>query len=274
MEVTRFAPSPNGPLHLGHALSAIVAHDLAAARGGRFVLRIEDLDPQRSRAEYAAQARADLAWLGLVWHEVAPQSTRHAAYAAAAARLRDDGLLYPCTCTRSAIAAAATASGPEGPIYPGTCKGRLAVPAGAVAWRLDMAEALRRAGPLTWEDELAGEQIADPALFGDVVLVPKQAPAAYHLAVVMDDAADAVTCVTRGRDLFLASHVHRLLQALLELPVPRWHHHALVLDRDGAKLAKTRGSPSLAARRAAGEDGAALATALRQGQLKAGHSLG
>lgn len=273
MEVTRFAPSPNGPLHLGHALSAIVAHDLAAARGGRFVLRIEDLDPVRSRAEYPAQARADLAWLGLGWHEVAPQSARHAAYAAAAARLRDEGLLYPCACSRSEIAAAATASGPEGPIYPGSCKGRALAPEAPVAWRLDVAEAMRRTGPLTWHDELAGEQDADPALFGDVVLVPKEAPAAYHLAVVLDDAADGVTCVTRGADLFAASHVHRLLQALLDLPVPRWHHHPLVLGPDGDKLAKTRGSPSLAARRAAGEDGTALAQRLRKGDLPAGFSL-
>lgn len=274
MIVTRFAPSPNGSLHLGHAFSAIVAHDLAAARGGRFVLRIEDIDGARSRPELADEFRADLAWLGLEWDEVAPQSARLASYAAAAEHLRGEGLLYPCTCTRAEIAAAARKVGPEGPVYPGTCKGRVVDPGEPAAWRLDVARALARTGPLEWIDELAGPQAADPASLGDVVLVRKHEPASYHLAATLDDAADGVTLVTRGRDLFAASHVHRLLQALLGLPVPVWHHHPLLLDPSGGKLAKRRNSPSLADRRRAGEDGAALAAALRAHRFPAGISLG
>lgn len=275
MEVTRFAPSPNGSLHLGHAWSAIQAHDLAHARGGRFLLRIEDIDGERSRADLAAQFRADLAWLGLTWDEVPPQSGRVASYLAAAQRLRAMDLLYPCSCTRTDIAAAARTTGPDGPVYPGTCRTRAVDTAQPVAWRLDMAKAAALAGPLTWVDELAGEQQARPQLLGDVVLVRKDAstPASYHLAATLDDAADGVTLVTRGMDLFAATHVHRLLQALLHLPVPRWHHHALLLDTDQRKLAKRRGSPSLADRRLAGEDGLALAKALREQRFPAGITL-
>jgi glutamyl-Q tRNA(Asp) synthetase len=274
--VTRFAPSPNGPLHLGHAYSAIVSFDLAQARGGRFLLRIEDIDGVRSRLELAREFRADLAWLGLAWEEVPAQSTRLAAYEAAAERLRAMGLLYPCRCTRMEIREAASAKGPDGPVYPGTCRGASFAPGEAVAWRLDVAEALRRTGPLTWFDERAGEQIARPDLHGDVVLVRKEAetPASYHLAVTLDDAADQVTLVTRGMDLFPATHVHCLLQALLGLSVPTWHHHPLLLDETGRKLAKRRGSPSLAERREAGEDGRALADALRAGRFPAGITLG
>src|SRR5690349_13571342 len=201
METTRFAPSPNGPLHLGHAYSAIVAHDLARERGGRFLLRIEDIDGTRSRSELAAEFRADLAWLELQWTEVAAQSARLARYEEAAESLRTMGLLYPCSCTRAEIAAAARKRGPEGPVYPGTCRGRSADPAEA-AWRLDVGRALRLTGPLSWEDEVAGPQEARPELLGDVVLMRKDAPASYHLAVTLDDAADGVTLVTRGRDLF------------------------------------------------------------------------
>ncbi len=275
MVVTRFAPSPNGPLHLGHAFSAIVAHDLAHERGGRFILRIEDIDGARSRPELADEFRADLAWLGLEWDEVPPQSARLASYAAAAERLREMGLLYPCRCTRGEIARAARSVGPDGPIYPGTCRGAAIAPGEPVAWRLDVAEALRRTGPLSWTDERAGEQEARPELAGDVVLVRKDAetPASYHLAATLDDAADGVTLVTRGMDLFAASHVHRLLQALLGLPVPVWHHHRLLLDGEGKKLAKQRGSPALADRRRSGEDGRALADELRNGRLPAGIGL-
>ena len=275
MTVTRFAPSPNGPLHLGHAFSAIVAHDLAAERGGRFLLRIEDIDGARSRPELPEEFRADLAWLGLEWEEVAPQSARTATYEAAARTLGEMGLLYPCRCTRAEIASTASAKGPDGPVYPGTCRGADVDTAGPVAWRLDVAEAMRRTGPLSWTDEAHGEQTARPDLAGDVVLVRKDAetPASYHLAATLDDAADGVTLVTRGMDLFAASHVHRLLQARLGLPVPVWHHHPLLLDSDGTKLAKRRGSPSLADRRKAGEDGRALANALRAGRLPAGVSL-
>jgi len=274
--VTRFAPSPNGPLHLGHAYSAIVAHDLAKARGGRFLLRIEDIDGVRSRPELADEFRADLAWLGLEWDEVPAQSTRLATYAAAAERLRGEGLLYPCRCTRAEIARAATTKGPDGPVYPGTCKAAGFAPEEDVSWRLDVGEALRRTGPLTWFDECAGEQVARPDLSGDVVLVRKDAetPASYHLAATLDDAADGVTLVTRGMDLFAATHLHRLLQALLGLSVPTWHHHPLLLDETGTKLAKRRGSPSLADRRRAREDGRALADSLRKGRFPAGITLG
>jgi len=276
MTVTRFAPSPNGPLHLGHAFSAIAAHDLAKERGGRFLLRIEDIDGARSRLELAAEFRADLAWLGLEWDEVPAQSTRVTAYAAAAERLRAEDLLYPCRCTRAEIAAAAATVGPDGPVYAGTCRGRDVDASGEVAWRLDIAEALRRTGPLEWTDERKGVQFARPELGGDPVLVRKDAetPASYYLAVTIDDAADGVSLVTRGMDLFAATHVHRLLQALLGLPVPAWHHHALLLDAEGKKLAKRRGSPSLADRRLAGEDGRALADSLRAGRLPAGITFG
>ena len=271
---TRFAPSPNGPLHLGHAYAAIVAHDLSRAGGGAFLLRIEDIDGARSRPELADAFRADLRWLGLDWDEDITQSHRLAAYAAAGDRLRAMGLLYPCRCTRAEIAAEATSRGPDGPIYPGTCRDRPVDPAGAaVAWRLDMARAMARAGPLTWEDARAGAQAARPDLFGDVVILRKEAPASYHLAATLDDATDEVTLVTRGMDLFAATHIHRLLQALLDLPVPRWHHHALLVESDGRKLAKRRGSPSLADRRRAGEDGLALAEALRRHDFPAGISL-
>ena len=277
MTITRFAPSPNGHLHLGHAYAAVVAHDVARdgadGAGGRCLLRIEDIDGARSRAELAAEFRADLAWLGLEFAEVPAQSTRLATYAAAAERLRAMGLLYPCACTRAQIAAAATASGPDGPLYPGTCRDRRVDPAGPVAWRIDMARAIAQAGPLEWIDARAGPQRATPEIFGDAVLVRKDAPASYHLAATLDDAADGVTCVTRGQDLFAASHLHRLLQALLGLPVPLWHHHPLLVGTDGGKLAKRRGSPGLAERRAAGEDGRALADTLRAQRFPAGITL-
>lgn len=274
---TRFAPSPNGLLHLGHAYAAIVAHDLARApnggAGGEFLLRIEDIDAARSRPELAEAMIEDLRWLGLHWDgPVVWQSTRLGSYGAAADRLRAMGLLYPCRCTRADIAAAATDHGPDGLIYPGTCRGRDVDPAGA-AWRLDMARAVEIAGPLVWEDELAGPQHATPEIFGDIVLLRKEAPASYHLAATLDDAADGITLVTRGADLFAASHVHRLLQALLDLPVPRWHHHGLIVEGDGRKLAKRRGSPSLADMRRDGADGRALADALRHALLPAGLSL-
>jgi glutamyl-Q tRNA(Asp) synthetase len=268
--VTRFAPSPNGRLHLGHALSAIVAHDLAKAAGGRFLLRIEDIDGPRSRPELADEFRRDLEWLGLEWEEVPAQSTRLASYADAAEALKARGLLYPCTCTRKEIEAAGAREGSDGLIYPGICKRRPPDPAGPAAWRLDAAKALAGTGPLIWEDALAGPQPVDLSGLGDVVLVRKDLPASYHLAVTLDDAADGVTLVTRGADLFAASHVHRTLQALLGLPVPRWHHHRLLLDPDGQKLAKRRGSPALAERREGGEDGRMLAAQLRLQHFRLG----
>jgi glutamyl-Q tRNA(Asp) synthetase len=268
--VTRFAPSPNGRLHLGHALSAIIAHDLAKDSGGRFLLRIEDIDRPRSRPELAEEFHRDLAWLGLEWEEVPAQSTRLASYAAAADALKARGLIYPCTCTRSAIEAAGAVEGRDGLIYPGICKGTRPDPARPAAWRLDADKALAVTGPLVWDDDVAGPQAVDFSGLGDVVLVRKDLPASYHLAVTLDDAADGVTLVTRGADLFAASHVHRTLQALLDLPVPRWHHHPLLLDETGEKLAKRRGSPSLAQRREAGEDGRMLAQQLRLQQLSLG----
>jgi glutamyl-Q tRNA(Asp) synthetase len=273
---TRFAPSPNGSLHLGHAYAAIVAHDLAQESDGEFLLRIEDIDGPRSRPELAEEFREDLAWLGLGWEEVPAQSKRILIYEDAAQRLKAMGLLYRCTCTRTEIAEAARHVGPEGPIYPGTCKAGHTNPERSHSWRLDVERALERTGPLFWEDALAGEQRADPLLLGDVVLVRKDAdtPASYHLAVTLDDAADGVTLVTRGHDLFLATHIHRLLQSLLDLPVPHWHHHSLLLDESGQKLAKRRGSASLADRRRAGEDGLELAHALRNSTFPAGISLG
>ncbi len=268
--VTRFAPSPNGRLHLGHALSAIVAHDLAKAAGGRFLLRIEDIDGPRSRPELADEFRRDLEWLGLEWEEVPAQSTRLASYAAADETLKARGLLYPCTCTRKEIEAAGAVEGSDGLIYPGTCKHRPPDPARPAAWRLDADKALAETGPLVWEDALAGAQAVDLSGLGDVVLVRKDLPASYHLAVTLDDAADGVTLVTRGADLFAASHVHRTLQALLGLPVPRWHHHPLLLGEDGEKLAKRRGSPALAERREGGEDGRMLAAQLRLQHFRLG----
>lgn len=276
MIVTRFAPSPNGMLHLGHAYSAIVAHDLAKAAGGKFLLRIEDIDGPRSKPELADVFRADLAWLGLEWTEVAAQSLRLEQYQRFAEDIlrKKDGVLYPCVCTRAEILAAATKTGPDGPVYPGTCRHRNIDPNRRdTALRLDVARAMQITGPLRWKDQLAGEQIATPEIFGDVVLVRKDAPASYHLAATIDDASDGVSLVTRGHDLFRATHIHRLLQALLNLPVPVWHHHDLLLDESGSKLAKRRGSASLSDLRAAGEDGQALAQMLRSGNLPAGISL-
>lgn len=267
-------PSPNGLLHLGHAYAALVAHDRARESGGEPLLRIEDIDGARSRPELAEAIRADLAWLGLSFREVAPQSARIASYREALDRLQAMGLVYRCRCTRAEIAAAASEAGPDGPVYPGTCRG-IAIPANEpAAWRLDMAQAIERTGPLAWCDEIAGTQVARPGLFGDVVLWRKDAPASYHLAATLDDAADHIAVVARGADLFAATHVHRLLQALLDLPVPVWHHHRLLVEPDGRKLAKRRGSPALSDLRSAGVDGRALADDLRSGRFPAGISLG
>ena len=272
--VTRFAPSPTGRLHLGHAVSAIRAHDLARAGGGAFLLRIEDIDAARSRVEHVQMILADLAWLGLSWDgPVLFQSQRLALYAQALARLRTSELVYPCFCTRAEIAASASApQGDAAPVYPGTCRnidsrGRMAEPH---CWRIDMAKAVAQAGPLTWRDARAGEVDATPQAQGDVVLARKDAPSSYHLAVTVDDAAQGVTDVVRGQDLFAATHIHRLLQALLALPTPRYHHHPLLIGADGQRLAKRHGAPSLAAMREAGVDGLALAAEIRAGRLPKG----
>jgi len=281
--VTRFAPSPTGRLHLGHACAAIRAHDHARAHGGAFLLRIEDIDETRSREEHVAGIVEDLGWLGLTWDgPVVRQSTRLALYEAALAWLRAQGLLFPCFCTRADIAASASAPhhGPDGLVYPGTCRQldpavvRARIDGGEPhAWRLAMDAAVARAGALTWIDVEAGRQNADPLAFGDVVLARKDAPASYHLAVTVDDAAQGVTDVVRGRDLMRATDIHRLLQALLALPTPTYRHHALLTGPDGERLAKRHGAPALADLRAAGEDGAALAAALRAGRLPIGFAV-
>ena len=268
--VTRFAPSPTGRLHLGHAVSAIRAHDFARERGGRFLLRIEDIDGTRSRPEFVGGILEDLAWLELRWDSLVFQSERLATYAAALETLKARGLVYPCVCTRAEIAASASApQGDAGPVYPGICRRlsaeEIAARTGPCCWRLDMAKAVDETGALCWHDATAGWVVADPLAQGDVVLARKDAPASYHLAVTLDDAAQGVTDVVRGVDLFAATDVHRVLQALLGLPVPAYHHHPLVLDAAGRRLAKRDGAPSLAELRAAGETGPALAARLRAG---------
>lgn len=273
MTVTRFAPSPNGPLHLGHAFSAICAHDLAREAGGRFLLRIEDIDGARTQPHLSDAFRRDLEWLGLEWEDVPAQSTRLASYEAAAQKLREQGFLYPCQCTRADIEAAGAKQGAMGTVYPGTCRDLGVNPDGPVQWRLDVARALEATGPLEWRDTHYGVQNARFNALGDPVLLRREEPASYHLAVTLDDAADGVTLVTRGADLFPASHIHRLVQALLQLPVPLWHHHGLLMDESGQKLAKRRGSPSLSDRRAQGEDGRLLCAQLRLRRLPSGISL-
>ena len=263
--VTRFAPSPTGRLHLGHAYAALFAAAAARRAGGRFLLRIEDIDATRCRPEHETGIVEDLGWLGLAWETpVLRQSARMAVYREALATLDAQRVLYPCFCTRRDIAAevarsAAAPHGPEGALYPGTCRALSAatrearIAAGTpYALRLDVARALARSGRLAWHDALAGEIEADPGSLGDVVLARKETPTSYHLAVTVDDAAQGVTLVTRGADLFAATHVHRLLQALLGLPTPRWHHHELLRDEGGARLAKRAGAPTLASLREEG----------------------
>jgi glutamyl-Q tRNA(Asp) synthetase len=278
--VTRFAPSPTGRLHLGHAYSALLAHDFARARGGAFLLRIEDIDPGRARPLFVDGILEDMLWLGLGWDgEMLYQSERLDLYMAALDDLKARGLVYPCFCTRAEIAAeiAASASaphGPDGPVYPGTCRGLANPDFGRPhAWRLDVAKAAALAGPLDWTDH--GREVeAEPAMFGDVVLARKDAPASYHLAVTIDDAAQGVTDIVRGRDLFAATHVHRLLQALLDLPTPSYRHHALLTDAEGRRLAKRDGAPAIADLRSAGADPRLLVEALRRGEMPAGYSRG
>lgn len=271
--VLRFAPSPNGALHLGHALSALTGYEMAQRLGGRFLVRIEDIDVGRSRPEHVAGIFRDLAWLGITWEEpVLFQSQHFADYEAAAARLAAMGLLYPCFATRAEIAAAAdpNARDPDGaPLYPGLHRGlgvreiaRRKALGQPFAMRLDMQAALAAArrmtgdAPLTYEaldETLAPRTVAAaPARWGDVVIQRKDAPTSYHMAVVVDDARQGITHVVRGLDLLPATDVHRLLQVLLGLPAPLYHHHRLLLGSDGLKLSKSRGDTSLAALRAQG----------------------
>lgn len=278
--VTRFAPSPSGRLHLGHAYSALVAWQAARDRGGRFLLRIEDIDPGRCRPEFDAGILEDLAWLGLTWEEpVMRQSARMDAYAAALSGLQQRDLLYPCFCTRKDIQReiddaghAPHPAGPEGPVYPGTCR-RLGederadrIAAGdphAIRLRMEDAVAVAMGaatGPLTFHDQTAGTVPVDAAVFGDIVLARKDIPTSYHLAVVVDDAAQEVTLVTRGNDLLPATHVHRVLQSLLDLPEPTYAHHALLTDNEGRRFAKRDRSLTLQAMRDAGKSAAEVRT--------------
>lgn len=259
--ITRFAPSPTGLLHLGHALAAQVAWEAAQAEGGMFLVRIEDIDFTRCRPEYETAIFEDLTWLGFAWPEpVWRQSARFPVYAEALRALRNQGVLYPCFCTRQEIAAAITApQGEAALVYPGACRRRSAaeradlIAAGLpYAWRLDAAAALKLTGPLFWEDRKGGRQAVDFTALGDVVLARKDVATSYHLAVTVDDAAQGVTLVTRGEDLFDSTHVHRLLQALLGLPVPQWHHHGLMVDETGKRLAKRDAARSLRSLREAG----------------------
>jgi glutamyl-Q tRNA(Asp) synthetase len=263
--VTRFAPSPTGLLHLGHAYSALFAARAARVAGGRFQLRIEDIDQGRRRPELDVAILEDLGWLGLAWEAPVRRQSEHMAdYAAALARLGADGLTYPCFCTRKEIQAEVARSGQaphgaDGPLYPGTCRRlkagerRARIAAGEPhALRLDAAAAAARAGPLRWHDRGRGPQDADPVVHGDVVLARKDTPTSYHLAVTLDDHIQGVSLVTRGMDLFEATHVHRLLQALLGLDVPAYHHHRLVVGPDGQRLAKRGGALTLRALREAG----------------------
>lgn len=249
--VSRFAPSPTGRLHLGHVLSAWSGWAMAWAQGGRWLVRMEDIDAARCRADYEAGILEDLAWLGLDWDgPVLRQSERLPVYAAALERLRVMGVIYPCVCTRADIAAAGGAPhGPEGLLYPGTCRGRDVDAAGA-AWRLDAGLAAAMVGELWFDD--GGLVRVDAARMGDFVVARKDAGAAYHLAVVVDDAFQGVSDVVRGEDLREACHGQRILQALLGLPGVRYHHHRLVLGRDGMRLAKRDEALTVLAMRARG----------------------
>jgi glutamyl-Q tRNA(Asp) synthetase len=262
--VTRFAPSPNGYLHLGHAFSALTAFDAARAVDGRFLLRIEDIDTTRARPELEAAVYEDLAWLGITWETPVRRQSEHLGdYAVALARLDVRGLLYPCFCTRREIESALKAPhGPEGAIYPGTCRARspreraeLLASGRSFARRLDLRAALAAAGPLTFTESDAEETVAGPTLaaeIGDVVLARKDVPASYHLAVVHDDALQGVTLVIRGADIAFATPLHRLLQALLDLPTPAYRHHRLITDAAGRRFAKRDAAATLRALRAAG----------------------
>ena len=261
MNTTRFAPSPTGRLHLGHAYAAKVAHDLARENGGRFLLRFEDIDHTRVRPEFYQGILDDLRWLGLNWDgDPWRQLDRIEHYQAALNRLKNMGVVYPCYCTRKEIEAELNhlthaPHGPEGPLYPGTCRELEVLPTNREpAWRLDFQKAASLLGELTFEDERHGVIKVNPGLLGDVILARKDIGTSYHLAVVVDDSAQEITHVTRGEDLLASTHVHRLLQALLDLPEPRYLHHQLVLDDSGQRLAKRHDSLSIATLRERGED--------------------
>jgi glutamyl-Q tRNA(Asp) synthetase len=279
--VFRFAPSPNGFLHVGHALSALLNADRAKAAGGRLLLRIEDIDETRCRPQYEAAIYEDLAWLGVAWEQpVRRQSEHYGDYRAALVRLEALGLVYPSFESRAEIARMVAERepwprDPDGaPLYPGNAKAmapaerarRMA--AEPYALRLDMAAALARTGPLTWQETGVGPSsetgaiAANPAAWGDVILARKETPTSYHLAVAVDDASQGVTDVVRGCDLFHATSVHRLLQALLGWPAPRYHHHRLILDAGGNKLSKSTAATGLRELRAQGAGAADIRKAV------------
>jgi glutamyl-Q tRNA(Asp) synthetase len=273
--ILRFAPSPNGYLHLGHAYSALLNYDMARERGGRLLLRIEDIDASRSRPEYEAAIYEDLAWLGIAWERpVRRQSAHFDDYQAAIGKLDAQGLLYPSFESRGEIAAlvaererhAAWPRDPDGaPIYPGRARklapaerGRRIAAGEPYALRLAMDAAVARAGVLAWDETglgphgQTGRVTAAPQMWGDVVLARKDMPTSYHLAVTVDDALQGVSDIVRGQDLFWSTSIHRLLQALLGLPEPSYHHHKLILDANGNKLSKSEQAKSLRELRAAG----------------------
>ncbi|MCB8873573.1 tRNA glutamyl-Q(34) synthetase GluQRS [Acidisoma silvae] len=282
MTVTRFAPSPTGYLHLGHACAALTAWTRARDAGGRFLLRIENIDATRCRPEYEASILDDMTWLGLDWDGPVRRQQDHLPdYQVVLDKLRGQGLLYPCFCTRADIAREVAVStqaphGPDGPVYPGTCAGlSLAeaedrVAAGqAHAWRLRTGAAHARFGKLDYQEEGLGRVICRPEAFGDVVLARKDCPGSYHLCVCHDDAVQGVTLVTRGEELRLATDIHRLIQALMDWPVPDYAHHALLTDAQGAKLSKRDGALSLRALRA---EGIGPAEAFRRAGIEAAFS--
>lgn len=282
--VTRFAPSPNGLLHLGHAFAALQAWRAAKVENGRFLLRIEDIDTTRCQPEFDAAIREDLAWLGFDWDGLVRRQSEHLDdYANALAQLDEAGLIYPCFCTRAAIRAEIARAGAAPhlsaeaaePIYPGTCRPLVASERAdrmalglPFALRLDMRSAVARAGPLDWHDRLKGRITARPGRFGDIVIARKETPASYHLAASLDDHLQGVTLVTRGEDLFEATHIHRLLQALLGLDTPDYAHHRLITDPSGRRLAKRDKALTLAALRARGVSRIAIAAALDAGTIE------
>jgi glutamyl-Q tRNA(Asp) synthetase len=279
MPVLRFAPTPNGLLHLGHAYSALRNAALADRLGAKLLLRFEDIDPARCRPEYEAAILDDLAWLGVACEPNPRRQSEHVGdYARAFETLRRRGLVYPCYCTRGQIAQTHSGRDPDGaPLHRGRCEAvsaqetRARLDSGAPAnWRLDLAGALAETPPLAWSEFYEGDApeaiAAEPQLWGDILIAARDRPAVYHLAVVVDDALQAVTDVVRGRDLLPSTSLHRLLQALLALPAPRYRHHRLVLDAAGAKLSKSAKSTSLASLRAEGVTAAQLRAALGFGE--------
>ncbi len=263
--ITRFAPSPTGYLHLGHAYSALFAARAAEEAGGRFLLRIEDVDPVRCKLEFIDAIYEDLRWLVLSWEEPVRMQSQHLAdYQTALDVLRGKGLLYPCFCTRREVMAESAAAchaphGPDGPVYAGTCRGLSAserqerLARGDIhVWRLDMAQALAVAGTSCWHDRVRGEIATQPEDFGDIMLARKDVPTSYHLSVTVDDHLQGATLVTRGDDLFRSTDIHRLLQALLGYGTPEYHHHPLLKDETGKRFAKRDKAMTLRALRLAG----------------------